>query len=159
MRREKTISPVGAERVSAGAYGSLIAASTLIGVGGQPIGTIIGIVVLTNLVYYATHVFAYSIGPGDGAVGWKNVSHHLRVSAPMLSAAFLPVVVVVIGTAFGLSTVTATQIGVIVATLVLCGVAVTGARLRGIRGWPLVFVATGTAVLAAALILAKYSLH
>lgn len=159
MRREETIGPIGAERVSAGAYGSLIAASTLIGVGGQPIGTIIGVVVVTNLVYYATHVFAYSIGPGDGSVGWKNVGHHLQVSAPMLSAAFLPVVVVVVGFAFGLSTVTATQIGVIVATLVLCGVAVTGAGLRGIRGWALVFVGTGTAVLAAALILAKYSLH
>ena len=52
----------GAERVSAGCYGSIVAASTLAGSAAVPPGELALLVVATNLVYFSTHVFAYSIG-------------------------------------------------------------------------------------------------
>jgi hypothetical protein len=52
----------GAERVSAGCYGSIVAASTLAGSAEVPPGELALLVVATNLVYFSTHVFAYSIG-------------------------------------------------------------------------------------------------
>jgi hypothetical protein len=148
------IGPAGAERISAGAYGLLVAASTLIGLGGSSVVTIILVVMITNLVYYATHVFAYSIG--DTEVGWTNVRHHLRVSAPMISAAFVPLLTVLALLALGFDTGTATLIGMITATVLLALVAVGGLRLRGIRGWPLILIAAGTVLLAAVLVLAKF---
>ena len=82
----------GAERVSAGCYGSIVAASTLAGSAAVPPGELALLVVATNLVYFSTHVFAYSIG--DPNVEGKHLpqvaAHHARVAAPMVSAAFLP---------------------------------------------------------------------
>ena len=75
-----TIGPAGAERISAGAYGLLVAASTLIGFGTSSAWTILIVVMITNLVYSATHVFTYSIR--DTEIGWTHVRHRLRVSAP-----------------------------------------------------------------------------
>ena len=148
------IGPAGAERISAGAYGLLVAASTLIGLGRSSAGTIIIVVMITNLVYFATHVFAYSIG--DTELGWTHVRHHLRVSAPMISAAFVPLLTVLALLALGFDTGIATLIGMITATVLLAVVAVGGLRLRGIRGWPLVLVVAGTVLVAAVLILAKF---
>ena len=148
------IGPAGAERISAGAYGLLVAASTLIGLGASSVVTIILVVMITNLVYYATHVFAYSIG--DTEVSWTNVRHHLRVSAPMISAAYVPLLTVLALLALGFDTGTATLIGMITATVLLALVAVGGLRLRGIRGWPLFLIAAGTVLLAAVLVLAKF---
>ncbi|WP_166806139.1 hypothetical protein [Cryobacterium cheniae] len=55
-----------------------MAASTLIGLGTSSALTII--VMITNLVYYATRVFACSIG--DTEIGWTHVRNHFRISAP-----------------------------------------------------------------------------
>jgi hypothetical protein len=48
----------GAERVSAGCYGSIVAASTLAGSAAVPPGELALLVVATNLVYFSTHVFS-----------------------------------------------------------------------------------------------------
>jgi len=76
----------GAERVSAGCYGSIVAASTLAGSAAVPPGELALLVVATNLVYFSTHVFAYSIG--DPNVEGKHLpqvaAHHARVAAPGL---------------------------------------------------------------------------
>src|SRR4029453_6566999 len=77
----------GAEGVSAGCYGSIIAASALAGSAAVPPGELALLVVATNLVYFSTHVFAYSIG--DPNVEGKHLpqiaAHHARVAAPMVS--------------------------------------------------------------------------
>jgi hypothetical protein len=88
----------GAERVSAGCYGSIVAASTLAGSAAVPPGELALLVVATNLVYFSTHVFAYSIA--DPNLEGKHLpqvaAHHARVAAPMVIAAFLPLVVVLV---------------------------------------------------------------
>jgi hypothetical protein len=81
----------GAERVSAGCYGSIVTASTLAGSAAVPPGELALLVVATNLVYFSTPVFAYSIGDPnvEGNDLPQVAAHHARVAAPMVSAAFL----------------------------------------------------------------------
>jgi hypothetical protein len=164
---DRDIGPEAAERVSAGVYGSLVACTTLIGVSDRPLGTLIWIVIATNLVYYATHVFAYTIGSrprsaeeaGEKRSLLGTVLHHAAVGAPLASAAFLPIIVVVVLELFGVEQSKAVLFGVIVAALSLASVATTGIYLRGVRGLPIVLSAIAALVVAGLLVWAKLSLH
>ncbi|PJJ55194.1 hypothetical protein [Compostimonas suwonensis] len=157
------LSADAAERVSAGAYGYLVAAATLIGIGDRPLWTVIVIVVTTNLVYFATHVFAYTIGPQPHAKGEElsstslgaTVRHHLAVSAPILSAAFLPLAVVLLLVVLGVDQQTATLFAVATAAFLLTSIATGSIYLRGVRGWRLVLVAVVTLALMSVLVIAK----
>ena len=147
----------GAERVSAGCYGSIVAASTLAGSAAVPPGQLALLVVATNLVYFGTHVFAYSIGDPDlerrplGQVA----AHHARVGAPMVSAAFLPLIVVLVLEALGADHHRATNIGVMTAAGLLVVVALPAAYLHGVRGWGLFFLTVVILAMTTVLVLAK----
>lgn len=160
MSRDR-FGPDTAERVSAGCYGALISATTLIGMTESSVSSLVVIVVLTNVIYYATHVFAYTIGtqPRDGTSGAQNVRHHLAVSAPMVSVTFVPVTLVVVLEMFGVGHGHALVAGVTAALVYLVAVATGGAYLRGLR--PLVVFVIGvlTFIVSAVLVLAKLSLH
>lgn len=148
-----------AERISAGCYGALISASTLFGLSDTDLGTVIAVVALTNLVYFATHVFAYSLGDVSARRPGQVVLHHLRVSAPMISATFAPLLVVVVLSATGVALSTALLWGVAVAMTYLVVVATAGARLRGYSFVAVLLTAMGAAIVAAVLITAKLLLH
>ncbi|MBF4514043.1 hypothetical protein ITJ66_16275 [Plantibacter sp. VKM Ac-2885] len=159
--RRISFGPDAAERVSAGCYGALIAATTLIGLTDTSTGSLVVLVLLTNLVYYATHVFAYTVGgPADGeSNGWVTVRHHLAVSAPMVSVTFVPVLLVVILGLVGVGRDDALIAGVITALVYLVLVATAGAYFRGLRPVAVVLVGVLTLLISAALVLAKLSLH
>lgn len=150
-----------AERIGAGCYGALVAATTLIGLNAAPLGSLILIVVLTNTIYFATHVFAHTIGDRTEppVSGLATVRHHARVSAPMVSVTFVPIAIVVILEFRGVGRDDALLAGVIAAVLYLVGVATTGAYLRGLRPLSVVLVAAVTFVVSLALVGAKLSLH
>ena len=97
-RSQRGLGKEAAERVSAGCYGAVVAASTLAGSADLPPGRLALMVMATNLVYFGTHVFAYAIADPD--VERKHLgqisAHHARVAAPMISAAFIPLVVVLV---------------------------------------------------------------
>ena len=147
----------GAERVSAGCYGSIVAASTLAGSAAVPPGELALLVVATNLVYFSTHVFAYSIGDPD--LEHQHIlrvgAHHARVGAPMITAAFLPLIVALVLEAFGVHHEQATNIGVLTAAGLLVVVALPGAYLHGVRGWGLVFITLLIVAMTAMLVVAK----
>ncbi len=151
----------GAERISAGCYGALIAATTLIGTHDASLGGLVLVVVITNLIYYATHVFAYTVGaPTDAEHGGrKAIEHHLKISAPMISVTFAPIIVVVVFELFGVGRDDALVAGVVTALLYLVSVATTGAYLRGLRPLGVALVGILTFVVSAALVAAKLSLH
>ncbi|MFE1664628.1 hypothetical protein [Microbacterium sp. P02] len=157
--RRGPLGPVAAERVSAGCYGSLVAASTLIGLGEAEIGWLIAVVILTNAIYYATHVFAYTVGDSSGDSPLKVARHHLRVSAPMISATFGPLIVVLLLLLMGVGQEVAVSIGAGAGLATLAAVATTGAVLRGARMWEGVAVAAVTVALGTALIIFKFELH
>nr|WP_154923924.1 hypothetical protein [Microbacterium testaceum] len=148
-----------AERISAGCYGALVSASTLIGLDDADLGDVIAVVALTNIVYFATHVFAYSLGDTSSQRPWPIVRHHLAVGAPMVSVTFLPLLLVVILVAAGVGLQTALLWGVGVAISYLVVVATAGARLRGYSPLVVVLTAVGAAVISALLIVAKLLLH
>ena len=157
-----TATPLGhiaAERISAGCYGALVSASTLVGLGSSDLVAVIAVVALTNIVYFATHVFAYSVGDTSSERPSRLVAHHLRISAPMVSVTFLPLLVVVVLVAFGIDLSTALLWGVGVAMSYLVVVATAGARLRGYSGLGVALTAIGAALMSALLIVAKLLLH
>jgi len=160
-KRRDRFGPDAAERISAGCYGALIAATTLIGLTDVSTGSLVLIVVLTNLIYYATHVFAYTIGspPSGETSGWATVRHHLAVSAPMVSVTFAPVLLVVVSEASGVGRNDALVVGVTTALVYLVAVATAGAYLRGFRPIVVILVGGLTFLVSAALVLAKLSLH
>jgi hypothetical protein len=158
------LGPDAAERLSAGVYGALVAATTLIGASDKSFGQLIWIVVATNLVYYATHVFAYTIGssPADpsqaeslGAV----IRHHLVVSAPIASAAFIPLIVVIVLELCGVDQTPAVFFGVVAGALGLATTATSSVYLRGVRGVRLLLVAIAALIVAGLLVAAKLALH
>lgn len=148
-----------AERISAGCYGALVSASTLIGLGTADLSKVILVVALTNLVYFATHVFASTLGDVSSERSWPIIRHHLAVSAPMVSVTFLPLLVVVALVASGVDLPTALLWGVGVAMSYLIAVATVGARLRGSSPIVVILTAVGAAVIAVLLVLAKLLLH
>lgn len=158
-RPSRTLGHDAAERISAGCYGALVSASTLIGLGTTDLALVIAVVALTNVVYFATHVFAYSLGDTSTDRPSRIFLHHLRVSAPMVSVTFLPLLVVVVLVAFGVSLPTALLWGVGVAMAYLVVVATAGARLRGYSALGVVLTAAGAAIVSALLISAKLILH
>lgn len=159
--RKNRFGPDAAERISAGCYGALVAATTLIGLTETSTSSLVLIVVLTNLIYYATHVFAYTIGAPatDETSGWVTVRHHLAVSAPMVSVTFAPVILVIVLELFGVGRDDALVAGVIAALVYLVSVATGGAYVRGLRPLAVILVGVLTFLVSVALVLAKLSLH
>ena len=159
--RRGRFGPDAGERISAGCYGALVAATTLIGLTETSTGSLVLVVVLTNLIYYATHVFAYTVGApsGPGDAGWPAVRHHLAVSAPMVSVTFVPIALVVVLELVGVDRETAVLAGVMAALAYLVIVATGGAFVRGLRPIAVVLVGVLTFLVSAALVLAKFSLH
>jgi hypothetical protein len=147
----------GAERVSAGCYGSIVAASTLAGSAAVPPGELALLVVATNLVYFSTHVFAYSIGDPnvEGNHLPQVAAHHAQVAAPMVSAAFLPVVVVLVLEILGADHQRAISVGVITAAGLLVVVGFSGAYLHGVRGLGLALLTLVILAMTTVLVLAK----
>jgi hypothetical protein len=159
-KRGRQLSPPAAERISAGCYGALVSASTLMGLGDADLGAVVTLVVLTNLVYFAIHVFAYTIGDTDTTrTPLAVMTHHLAVSAPMISVTFAPVLCVSVLVLFGVAIKVAVLWGVGVALAYLVSVATAGAALRGYSPLAIVGVAIVSAVGSAALLIAKISLH
>lgn len=159
--RKDRFGPNAAERISAGCYGALVAAATLIGLTETSLGSLILVVVLTNLTTFATHVFAYTIGsPSDADhVGWAAVRHHMVVSAPMVSVTFVPVALVVVLDLTGVERETAVLVGVIAALAYLVVVATGGAFLRGLRPLAVSLIGVLTVLVSVALVAARFSLH
>ena len=156
-RSQRGLGKEAAERVSAGCYGAVVAASTLAGSADLPPGRLALMVMATNLVYFGTHVFAYAIADPD--VERKHLgqisAHHARVAAPMISAAFIPLVVVLVLEVLGVDYDRATNIGVITAAALLVVVALPGAYLHGVRGWGLALIACLVVAMTGLLVVAK----
>jgi hypothetical protein len=159
-RARRQLGPDAAERISAGCYGALVAATTLAEIGDVSAGKLIVFVILTNIIYYATHVFAYTIGDHGTADQSTagTVRHHLAVSAPIVSAAFAPLLVVLGLEAIGVAHTPAIVCGVGVALLFLAGTATIGARLRRFPLIVVILTPIVTIAISVLLVFAKLSL-
>lgn len=157
----RQLGPDAAERISAGCYGALVAATTLVEIGDVSVGKLITFVILTNVIYYATHVFAYTIGDHGSAdeTPGRSLLHHLRVSAPIVLAAFVPLVVVLLLELIGVAHMPAVIIGAGVAVAGLAVIATVGAWMRRVALVAVILTPIVTVAISALLVFAKFSLH
>jgi hypothetical protein len=160
-RVARQLGPDAAERISAGCYGALVAATTLVEIGDVSVGKLVALVILTNVIYYVTHVFAYTIGDHSSVEvpPFKSLLHHLAVSAPMVSAVFAPLIVVLILRLAGVEHSVAALYGVGMAVLFLAVVATVGAQLRRLPLVIVIITPIVTIAVSVLLVAAKLSLH
>jgi hypothetical protein len=79
-------------------YGSVLAASVIIGAGGGRGGTALAVILLvTGAIFWVTHVYAETVASVHG--GWQvnAILHGLRHEWPLMMAAILPAIAAFIG--------------------------------------------------------------
>lgn len=158
-RRFDESSPDYSERVSLWLYGLMVAGATL--VAGAQVGDLWDLVVLvivTNVIYYMTHLFASWVAPRSDGPG-DSLRHHAWVAAPMVSAAFSPLAVTLIASAFGADRATAVWFGLGTVMAGFAVVAAVGMRRRGFSRPQILVAAAFVVALAGLLIAAKLSVH
>jgi hypothetical protein len=136
-------------RRAAGIYGTIITAAILDTAGERmPTAGLVVAVVVTLLVYWLAEQYAEVLGERarDGRLpGWSSIRAALASTSPMISASILPLLALVLVRVAGASTLTAANVGLVVAAVLLTIHGWGAARAAHLHGWPL-FLATSTAM-------------
>jgi hypothetical protein len=147
------------QRRAAGIYGVIVTAAILDAAGGKlPTDTLVVSVVATLVVYWLTHEYAALLG-GQAAAGaipsWGYIRAALADTWPMVSAAYLPLLALVLTRVAGVSAFGAANAGLIVAVVVLMVQAWLAGRAAQLRGRQLLLVTSVAAALGLAMIVLK----
>jgi hypothetical protein len=137
-------------RRAAGIYGAIITAAILDTAGGHVSTTVLVIsVVVTLLVYWIAEEYAEVLGEhtvGGRLPGRAYIRGLLISTWPMVSASYAPLLAVVLATVAGASALTAANVGLVVAIVLLTVHGWLAGRAARLRGWKLAgatSVATG----------------
>jgi len=146
-------------RRAANIYGTIITASVL-AAGGNVLSTaaLEGTVLVTLIVYWLAEQYAELIGAHTRAGHLPHaaqVTHSLRTTWPMVSASFLPLVVLLLARLFGASEFVAAEIALAVAVGLLIVHGYSMGRAAGLRGMRLALVTSTAGVLALILVALK----
>ena len=110
-------------RRAAGIYGAIITAAILDTAGGRVSTTALVVsVVVTLLVYWLAEEYAELLGEqvaGGQLPSWAYIRGALATTWPMISASFAPLLAVVLARLAGASSLTAANVGLAVAILLL----------------------------------------
>jgi hypothetical protein len=110
-------------RRAAGIYGAIITAAILDTVGGHASTTVLVIsVVVTLLVYWIAEEYAEVLGEhtaGGQLPSRASIQSALAATWPMVTASYLPLLVVVLATVAGASALTAANVGLVMAIALL----------------------------------------
>jgi hypothetical protein len=110
-------------RRAAGIYGAIITAAILDTVGGHASTTVLVIsVVVTLLVYWIAEQYAEVLGEhtaGGRLPSRASIQGALAATWPMVTASFAPLLAVVVATLAGASALTAANVGLVVAIVLL----------------------------------------
>jgi hypothetical protein len=146
-------------RRAAGIYGAIVTAAILDTVGGH-VSTValVVAVVVTLLVYWLAEEYAEVLGaqvergrlPSRASI-WEA----LAATWPMISASFAPLVALVLARLVGASALTAANVGLVVAVLLLTLHGWLAGRAAQLRGWQLFFATSFAAALGLVMILLK----
>jgi len=145
-------------RRAAGIYGAIITAAILDTAGGRlATGALVAAVVITLLVYWLAEEYAELLGEqaaGGRLPGRAYVREAMAATWPMVSASFLPLLVVVLARLAGASASAAADFGLAAAIVLLTAHGWLAGRAAGLRGWRLLFavsVAAGLGLVMVAL--------
>ena len=157
----KPRTPVAAKRRrrSAGIYGAIITAAILDTAGGHVSTTALVIsVVITLLVYWIAEEYAEVLGEhtaGGRLPSWAHIQGSLVSSWPMVSASYAPLLAVVLAKVAGASDLTAANVGLVVAVVLLTIHGWLAGRAAQLQGRKLVITTSIAAGLGLVMILLK----
>lgn len=158
-RRFDAYNPDYSERIRLWLYGLMVAGATLVAGARLPsLWDLVVLVVVTNIVYYLTHLFAAWVAPRSDHPN-ESLRYHAWLAAPMVSAVFAPLAVTLIVSALGADQATAAWFGLGTVMAGFVGAAVVGMRRRGLGAPQIVVAAAFVVGVAVLLIGAKLWLH
>jgi hypothetical protein len=150
-------------RMASEIYGLIIASSVLAaGADDDNILQVALSVLVTLVVYWLAEVYAHIMAARHvrgRVLHWSDAGRELRSGWPLVSASFVPLLVVVAAAVFGAGVSTAQTAGMLCATLLLLGSGWIAARRNDLTGFRLVLAALLAAGLGIALIGLKTILH
>lgn len=153
------ISPEYGERISLWLYGLMVTGATLVaGARVDDLWELIFLVVVTNIVYYLTHLLASWVAPRSDE-DERSLGHHARIAAPMVSAAFGPLAVTLVASVLGAGRAMAVLCGLVTVLMGFAGVAAIGLRRRGMGGVRILVAVVFIVSVAVLLIGAKLLVH
>jgi len=154
----RDVSAAGRRR-AAGIYGAIITASVMAAAGRGLSTLALAISVLVTLVvYWLAEQYAELLGSqaAHGRVPtWRRTGRALRDSWPIVSASFVPLALLLVARLAGASTVTAANVGVVAAVVLLTYHGWAAARAAELRGWRLAGTTSIAAVLGLAMVALK----
>jgi hypothetical protein len=155
---EPAVESLGRRR-AAGIYGAIITAAILDTAGGHVSTTALVIsVVVTLLVYWIAEQYAEVLGEhtaGGRLPSRAYIRGSLVSSWPMVSASYMPLLAVVLAKVGGASELTAANVGLVVAIVLLTIHGWLAGRAAQLQGWKLVIVTSIAAGLGLVMILLK----
>jgi hypothetical protein len=127
-------------RRAAGIYGAIITAAILDTAGGHlsTVALVVAVVV-TLVVYWLAEEYAELLGEqaeGGALPGWAYIRGALAATWPMVSASYLPLLALVAARLAGASPLTAANVGLIAAMVLLIIYAWLAGRSARLHGWP-----------------------
>jgi hypothetical protein len=147
-------------RRAAGIYGAIITAAILDTAGGRlSTEALVIAVVVTLLVYWLAEEYAEILGEqaekGGTLPGWTYIRNALAATWPMVSSSYLPLLALVVARVAGASALTAANIGLVAAILLLIVHAWSAGRAARLQGWQLLAATSIAAGLGLVMILLK----
>jgi hypothetical protein len=158
IQREPTTKNLGRRR-AAGIYGAIVTAAILDTVGGHvSTAALVVSVVVTLLVYWLAEEYAEILGEqveGGRLPSRAYIREALAATWPMVSASFAPLVALVLARLAGASALTAANVGLVAAVLLLTLHGWLAGRAAQLRSWHLLFATSFAAALGLVMILLK----
>ena len=146
-------------RRAAGIYGAIITAAILDVAGGHVSTTALAVsVIATLLVYWIAEEYAEVLGEhtaGGRLPSRAYIKASLVSTWPMVSASYAPLLAVVLATVAGASALTAANVGLVVAMVLLTIHGWLAGRAAQFRGWKLAGVTSVATGLGLVMILLK----
>jgi hypothetical protein len=150
--------PSGRRR-AAGIYGAIITAAILDTAGGRlPTDALVVAVVATLAVYWLAEEYAELLGEqveGGVVPTWAYIRAELAETWPMVSAAYLPLLTLLLARIAGASALTAANVGLVTVVVLLMIHAWMAGRSAQLRGRQLLFATSVAAGLGLAMIVLK----
>jgi hypothetical protein len=146
-------------RRAAGIYGAIVTAAILDAAGGKiPTDALVVAVVATLVVYWLGEEYADLLGEqAEGGIvpTWAHIREELAATWPIVSASYLPLLMLVLARVAGASALAAANVGLVTAVLLLMFHAWAAGRSAQLRGRRLVFASSFAAVLGLVMIVLK----
>jgi hypothetical protein len=147
------------QRRAASIYGAIITAAIIAATGGKLSTTALVVaVVVTLLVYWVAEEYAEVLGEqaeGGRLPTWASIRGMLVSTWPMVSASYAPLIALVLARAAGASAVTAANVGLAVAVILLTVHGWWAGRAARLRGRQLLLSTAVAAALGIVMILLK----